>query len=203
MTNFFLVMLALGATKNVATAAELQAAISSAVANDEMVLADGRYDFTASPSCNASGTAALPITVRAANRLKARIRFNTVEGFKVNGPYWRFDRLDVVGICPVDSDCEHAFHVSGRATGFQLLRSRIADFNAQLKVNASPAADGGYDIPNQGLIEGNELFDSHTRNTGNPTTKLNIDTGDDWVIRGNFIHDFHKGLPDNVSYACS
>lgn len=93
-----------------------------------------------------------PIVVRAANRLKAKVRFNTVEGFKVSGPYWRFDGLDVVGICPVDSDCEHAFHVSGRAVGFQLLRSRVADFNAQLKVNASPAADGGYDIPRQGLI---------------------------------------------------
>jgi MYXO-CTERM domain-containing protein len=36
--------------------------------------------------------------------------------------------------------------------------------------------------------------------TSNPVTKINVDSGDDWVVRGNFIHDSQKGLSDFVSY---
>src|SRR5690606_14992952 len=70
-------------------------------------------------------------------------------------------------------------------------------FNAQLKVNAST---GGAQIPHGGLVEYSEIADTAPRNTDGPVTKLNIDTGDGWVVRGNFIHDFHKNGGDNTSY---
>jgi MYXO-CTERM domain-containing protein len=162
---------------------------------------DGTYAFTSSPVCNASGTAATPIVVSAANPLGAKVTFDTVEGFKVGGAYWRFEGLDVHGICANDSDCEHAFHVTGPAHGFALRGNRIVDFNAQLKVNAAAGTDGKVVTPNDGLIEGNELFDTHARNTSNPTTKLNIDSGDRWIVRANRIHDYEKGGGDGVSYA--
>ncbi|AKF85325.1 hypothetical protein MFUL124B02_11290 [Myxococcus fulvus 124B02] len=180
------------ATKNVTTVAELQAALSSAKAGDDIVLADGTYTVNANLNCAAEGTDAQPITVRAANRHAALIRFNATEGFKVSGRAWVFDGLTIEGICARDQDCEHAFHVTGHAEGFVLRNSRVRDFNSQLKANATKNASGVFEMPHRGLIERNDIYDTRPRVTGTPVNKLNIDTGDDWVVRDNEVHDFAK-----------
>jgi len=177
----------------VTTDAELTSAIAAAQPGDNILLADGTYNSTGY-SCDASGTAQSPITVRAQHPLLATVRFNALEGFHVNGDYWHFENLAVQGVCPVDDNCEHAFHVTG-ASGFSLKGSKISDFNAQLKVNAVPPK-----LPQAGLVEGNEIFDTRARMTANPTTKLDIDSGDDWIVRANIIRDFEKGGGDNISY---
>lgn len=182
----------------VSNAAELGAAIGAAQAGDTILLADGTYD-SQGVSCSATGTPQAPITVKARNPGLATVRFDALEGFKVSGDHWHFEGLVVRGVCAVDSDCEHAFHVTG-ASGFVLRGAKAIDFNAQLKVNAVQAGMS-WRLPNGGLVEGCELYDTRARNTSNPTTKLNIDSGDDWVVRGNAIHDFQKGGGDNVSYA--
>lgn len=189
---------ALAAETRVSTPTELQAAIAAAQPGDVIVLADGVYAIPRL-SCAAEGTAAQPITVRAASPLGARVEVSTVEGFKISGAYWTFDGLDVVGVCGSDSDCEHAFHVTGAADGFRLLRSRVRNFNAQLKVNSELVA-GAMRAPHRGLVAYSELFDEADRKTSNPVTKLNIDTGDDWVVRGNYLHDFGKDGGNGVSY---
>lgn len=183
----------------VSTADELLAAIAAAAPGDEIVLASGTYALGANVDCSQSGTDAEPIVVRAATPLDAEIVFDALEGFKVSGAHWRFEGLAIRGACAADDDCEHAFHVSGDADGFALVDCRVQDFNAQLKVNAGQV-DGVWETPDDGLVAGCELFDSDPRQTGNPTTKLNIDTGDRWVVRDNYIHDFTKGGGDGVSY---
>lgn len=183
----------------VANAAELSAAIQNAKAGDEIVLAAGTYAL-GNVSCTASGTAGSPIVVRAATPLAARIDFSGLEGFKVSGAHWHFEGLDIHGVCANDADCEHAFHVSGGGTDFVMRGNRVVDFNAQLKVNATVASVGNATIPHRGIVEYNELYDTKARNTGSPVTKLNIDTGDDWVVRGNYIHDFHKVGAGAVTY---
>jgi hypothetical protein len=189
----------LAAVKNVSTVTQLQSALASAQAGDEIVLGDGTYAVNANLNCAAEGTASQPIFVRAANRHAALIRFNATEGFKVSGRYWVFDGLTIEGVCAQDVNCEHAFHVTGHAENFVLRNSRVRDFNAQLKVNAVPNASGVYEIPHRGLIENNEIYDTRARNTSTPVTKLNIDTGDDWVVRDNYLHDFSKAN-SGISY---
>lgn len=184
---------------NVSTPGELTAAIANAKAGDEIVLATGTYALTGA-SCSAMGTAALPIVVRSATPLGAVINFDALEGFKVTGAHWHFEGLDVHGVCASDPNCEHAFHVSGAADDFVLRNSRVVDFNAQLKVNAQLIGSTMV-MPNYGLVEYNEVGDTRGRNTSNPTTKLNIDTGNDWVVRGNYLHDALKLQGDGVSYA--
>lgn len=184
---------------SVSSVAQLQSALAAAQAGDDIVLADGTYAVSANLSCSANGTAQAPIVVRAQNRLGALIRFNALEGFKVSGAYWTFDGLDVQGVCADDNNCEHAFHVTGHAEHFVLRNSRVRDFNAQLKVNASQNGTV-WEIPHAGLIERNELADTRARVTSNPVTKLNIDTGDGWIVRDNLIHDFQKNGGDTVSY---
>jgi hypothetical protein len=180
------------AEKRVTTVAELQAALAAARAGDIILLEDGEYRVNANLDCRAEGTQAQPITVRARNRLAAVMRFNALEGFRVSGAYWTFEGLSVDGVCGRDADCEHAFHVTGHAVGFVLRDSRVRDFNAQLKVNATRSASGVWEMPHRGLIERSEFYDSRPRTTPTPVTKLNIDTGDDWVVRDNFLHDFGK-----------
>ncbi len=177
---------------DVTTVAELQAAISNAEAGDDIVLVDGTYRIVAPKiACAASGTPQAPIRVRAKNALGAKIELDSLEGFAVTGASWHFEGLDIRGVCASDAACEHAFHVTGGATGFVLRSSRVHDFNAQLKVNATKVG-ASWLMPHDGLVEYTELFDSHARDVSAPVTKLNIDTGDRWVVRGNFIHDFHR-----------
>jgi hypothetical protein len=175
--------------------ATLAGAIAAAQPGDVIILADGSYDSTGL-TCSANGTPAAPITVKAAHPLAATIRFDALEGFKVSGDHWHFEGLSTVGVCVSDDNCEHSYHVNG-AVGFQIKGCKAVDFNAQIKVNVGAANK----LPNAGLIEGNEFYDSRARNTANPVTKLDLDSGDDWIIRGNFIHDYEKGLGDQVSYA--
>ncbi len=184
---------------NVTDATELTAAITAATAGDEIVLADGTYAIT-DVSCSAFASATAPIIVRAASPLGAKIEISGLEGFKVSGSHWHFEDLDVRGTCANDSDCEHAFHVMGAADNFVLRRSRVMDFNAQLKVNAQMIG-AMYVTPNFGLVEYNEIGDTRGRATANPVTKLNIDTGEDWIVRGNYLHDAYKMQGDGVSYA--
>ncbi len=183
----------------VSDVAQLRAAIQAAQAGDTITLADGTYVSSSDFSCSANGLTQQPIVVRAANRGGAVIESSSTEGFKVSGKHWHFVDLVMRGTCASDSSCEHAFHVTGDADGFTLRGNQVVDFNAQLKANAAQVS-GVWQTPDQGHIEGNELYDTRARNTGNPTTKLNIDTGDDWVVRGNFIHDFQKGGGDGISY---
>jgi MYXO-CTERM domain-containing protein len=197
-----LLLLARGASAEdvpVATADELLAAIAAAAPGDVIVVADGTYALTGA-SCTADGTEDQPIVVRGATHLGALIELDSLEGFRVSGAHWHFEDLDVQGVCGSDPDCEHAFHVTGGAEGFVLRNSRVRDFNAQLKVNAQPDDDGVYHIPHRGLIEGNELRDTSPRETDAPVTKLNIDTGDGWIVRANVIADFHKNGGNGISY---
>lgn len=182
----------------VSDAAGLVAAIGAAQPGDTIILASGVYSLTG-VSCTAAGTTDLPIVVKSAEPLGAKIEFDALEGFHVLGPNWHFEDLDIRGACADDSNCEHAFHVVGHATGFVMRKNKVADFNAHLKVNNLPE-NGTHFEPDGGLVEGNELFDSHPRNTGNPVTPLNIDNASNWIVRANVIYDFHKAGGNEISY---
>lgn len=183
----------------VATPAELVAAIDGASPGDVITLAPGTYDISQNVNCDVAGTAAAPIVVRASTHLGSLIRFDALEGFKVSARHWVFEDLDIQGVCAVDSDCEHAFHVFGDADFLRLRRNRVRDFNAQVKSNISSPGSGIF--PDDVVIEGNEFADTAARQTANPVTKLDVVGGRRWIVRANFIHDFEKAQGDHVSFA--
>jgi parallel beta-helix repeat protein len=174
----------------------LAAAVAHAMPGDEIVLADGTFLLTDKIAARAAGTKDAPILLRAEHRWKAAIRSSGQIAFQVTGPYWTIADLDIRGICADDATCEHAVQVVGAASGFRLVGNRLVDFNAQLKVNA----DGARSIPSNGLVEDNDIFDTHPRKTDGPVTKLDIDNGAGWVVRGNRIADFRKAGGNQVSY---
>jgi hypothetical protein len=184
----------------VSTAAGLIAAIDGALPGDVITLAAGTYVLSQNLLCDTAGTPDQSIVVRAATLGSALLRFDTVEGFKVSAPFWTFENLDIIGVCAIDSDCEHAFHLFGNADWTVLRHNVVRDFNAQLKSNGFGTP---FVFPDDVLVEGNELFDTRSRNTSNPVTKLDVVGGRRWVVRANFIHDYQKAGAgsDGISYA--
>ncbi len=187
----------------VADVVGLVSAIQAAQAGDTIVLAPGTYEVHQNKiACEAAGTADAPIVVRAAELGTVTIRFDAVEGFHVRGPHWEFANLDIEGICATDSDCEHAFHVTGAAEHTWLHHNRMHGFNAMIKGNGEPIGPGDSFVwPDDVVIEYNELYNPAPRDTSNPVTPIDIVGGQRWVLRGNFIHDHAKGGGDNISYA--
>ncbi len=184
------------------SSAGLIAALAAANPGDVITLAPGTYGVTANLRCDRAGAPGQPIVVRAAALGTVVIESSAVEGFHVTAPHWRFENLEMRGTCATDSQCEHAFHVTGLADDVAIVGNRLVDFNAQIKSNGAPVGvSGAYTWPDDALIEGNELFDTRPRDTGNPVTKIDVVGGRRWRIRANYLHDFAKGGGDNISYA--
>lgn len=159
----------------VSSADGLKAAVANAAAGDEIVLADGVYRI-ATLSCDASG----PVVVRAKTPLAARIEV-TGDAVVVQGSAWRFEGLEVQGICAAGSGCAHAFAVSANGAGFVAHGNRLIDFDAQIEAHAP-----------SGTVEANEIFDTHPRATSNDVAKIAIEAGDGWSVRANTVRDFRR-----------
>jgi hypothetical protein len=142
-----------------------------------------------------NGTAQKRITLRAPRLDSVFIEFDTTEGFVVAAPYWTFENLTIRGACSDHSNCEHAFHVSGKGSHFIARNNRITDFNAHFKINGS---DEGF--PDYGIIERNTLSNSTVRQTENPVAPIDLVAVNHWIIRGNLITDFVKGQGNQISY---
>jgi hypothetical protein len=181
-------------------------AITNARPRDSILIEPSIYYFEGrSIRVKSPGLPHAPISVRAKKLGSVTLKFNLLEGFLVSAPFWIFENLQIEGVCPNHSRCEHAFHVSGKTKSLVIRNNRLYDFNAQLKVNGG----GRYfknnkfyqDCPDFGLVEGNTVADRSPRATGNPVTKLNINGANSWVVRGNLIADFEKLSGNQISYA--
>jgi hypothetical protein len=180
----------------VATPDALRAALDGAAPGDVITLAPGAYRFQGKGIVIArAGRADAPIVVRAARPGTVHIELDTLEGFVVAAPYWRFENLDIDGVCRGDDDCEHAFHVVGNGHHFASVNNTIRDFNAHIKING----DGGR-FPDDGLIEHTTLSATHARATTKPVTPVDLVAASGWILRANVITDFVKRDGNRVSY---
>ncbi|MCP4268837.1 MAG: hypothetical protein GY777_25195, partial [Candidatus Brocadiaceae bacterium] len=175
-------------------------AMGKATAGDIITIAPGKYRFDGHAiATKGEGLPSNPIIVRASSPGKTILEFNLLEGFHVTKPYWVFENLEIIGVCNNHSRCEHAFHIVGNADNIIIRNNRLVDFNAAIKVNPLKKKQGLI-FPDSGLIERNTIYNSSARITANPVTTLNINSGNNWVVRANFIADFYKQKGDNISY---
>lgn len=168
-------------------------AIGAALPGQVITLMPGRYQIDRTVEVARPGRAGAPIVVRADKPGSVHLEMNTIEGFKVAAPYWRFENLSLQGVC--SSGCDHAFHVVGVGHHFAAVNNLMVDFNAHVKVNGE---NGRY--PDHGLLESNTLRNNSIRMTASAVTLVDVVAASHWVIRRNLISDFIKGASDGVSY---
>lgn len=171
------------------------ATLQKAQPGDIFELQAGLYRMHRSIRLNNGGTSQQPVTLRAEQPGTVVIESTASEGFVVQSPHWVFENLVIRGICPVHSNCEHAFHVVGNAKGTVIRNNRIEDFNAHIKVNGL-----NHRWPDLGLIQFNTLTNRAPRLTAHPVTPIDIVAASHWQVIDNHIHDFIKGDGNRVSY---
>ncbi|MDN4056976.1 right-handed parallel beta-helix repeat-containing protein [Massilia sp. YIM B02769] len=184
-----------GNERVVASVEAARQAFGSAVPGDIITFLPGSYTVKGTLFASRPGLDTAPIVVRAARPGTVEIRFDAAEGFSVSAPYWRFENLGIRGACRYDDNCQHAFHVVGRAHHFVARNNTLVDFNAHFKINGEKGA-----FPDFGLIEANTLSNTGVRRTARPVTPVDLVGASDWTVRANIIRDFVKGSGDRISY---
>ena len=168
--------------------AEIISAINNAKPGDVITVAPGSYVLPGL-RMTARGDARHKIVLRAAKLGTVELRSTAVEFIKISAPDWVVENFDIGGTCSDDSECEHAFHIVGRADDTVIRHNRIHDYNAHIKGNGENGR-----FPNDVTIENNWLFDMRPRVTDNPIAPVDVVGGANWVVRGNLIADFAKEL---------
>ena len=184
-----------GATLLVGSSAELASALAVAQAGQTVRIKPGRYVFTEKLKTGLAGTVVRPITVRADQPNQVYLEFNTQEGFALSQPYWIFENLQIRGVCTDHSQCEHAFHVVGKAHHTVIRNNYIADFNAHIKVNGLNG-----DWPDDGLVAFNTLTNTGPRQTNLPVTPVDMVGANHWTLANNLVRNFVKADGDKISY---
>ena len=185
----------------VSAPAEIISAVNNAQPGDVITVAPGTYVLPGL-RMTARGDARHKIVLRAAKLGTVALRSTAVEFIKISAPDWVVENFDIGGTCSDDSQCEHAFHIVGRADNTVIRHNRIHDYNAHIKGNGENGR-----FPNDVTIENNWLFDTRPRVTDNPIAPVDVVGGSNWVVRGNLIADFAKELDhppmrtDDWSYA--
>lgn len=179
----------------------LRSAVAAANPGDEIILASGTYTVNGALDITRNGTPAAPIRMRAQSPHSAALHSDTVEAIRINASDWRIDGLVMQGICAVDDDCEHAFHILSRADRLLLSNNRCFDFNAPIKGNGEPIGPGGaYVFADDVVIENSFIYATRPRQTASPVTFVDIVGGQRWIVRGNLIYDFEKAQGNQISY---
>jgi parallel beta-helix repeat protein len=174
----------------------LRRALAQAEPGDMITIVPGTYRMHPQPlAASRPGLPDRPVTVRAVAPGTVTLEFQVEEGIKVSAPYWRFENLKLQGVCRIDTDCEHAFHIVGPASYFAAVNNTVVDFNAHFKINGEAGR-----FPDHGLIEANTISNTRPRQTANPVTPIDIVGASHWTIRANVISDFVKAGGDGISF---
>ncbi|MBU2894677.1 hypothetical protein KO495_15300 [Colwellia sp. D2M02] len=180
----------------VSNASELLTALKKVKPGQTVLLLPGKYKINqASIQIGNSGTSHFPIKVTAASLGTVKLLIKG-EGFVVNKPYWQFSNLHLIGNCKSHTQCEHAFHVVGKAQHTVIKNNIMQDFNAMIKVNG--VSDS---YPDYGRVQHNTFFNTSPRKTANPVTPFDLMHASYWQVSDNFIFDIQKSAGDKVSYA--
>jgi parallel beta-helix repeat protein len=184
-----------GETITITSASGIPQALSKARSGQIIELAPGTYAMPISLHIHNAGEATRPIVMRAKVPGSVIIESTATEGFHLHAPYWVFENLVIRGTCKEHSNCEHAFHIVGKAQNIVIRNNRIEDFNAHIKVNGL-----GDIFPDNGLVQFNTLSNTRPRMTANPVTPIDIVAADNWRLADNIISNFVKADGNKISF---
>lgn len=160
-----------------------------------IVVAPGLYPFSRKILLGNDGRSDAPIVFSAEQPGTVWFQFGMVEGILVDRPHWTFENLDIRGVCEHHDNCEHAFHVVGRAAFTSIRNNRITDFNAHIKVNGF-----NREWPDNGLLAYNTLTNTKTRETRKSVVPFDLVGASHWRVQDNFVSNFVKRDGNKISY---
>jgi hypothetical protein len=186
---------ALAHLRRVDTPQSIRSALMDAAPGTDIVVAPGLYPFQTTLRLGRDGTPGAPIRLRAEQPGTVWLEFSQEEGVLVDRPHWRFENLDIRGVCGRHDDCEHAFHVVGRGRHVVIHNNRLAEFNAGVKVNGLAG-----DWPDHGELSHNTLVNTVPRRTDRPVTMFDLVGAHHWRVHDNLVSGFVKDGGNGVSY---
>lgn len=161
---------------------ELKGAIAAAAPGDVILLAPGTYDMGQSLATGANGTKDKPIVLACAgDEGYAQLVANGQIAFRIASQYWGFRGIHFVGD-PARTEATVFMDGPGGCGHVRFVDCRISGSKAYGMKGAKTVERPVHDV----VIEHTELFD--TGGTG-----FDLVCGDDWVLRGNHVHDYGKG----------
>jgi hypothetical protein len=174
---------------------DLAVAIADAGPGQVLELEPGSYALNQTLTTGRAGLPGQPITLRVAKPGTVEFVVTAMQGLVVNQPYWVFENLDWRGACAKHDDCEHAYHVVGRARGTVILNNRIRDFNAHLKINGESGA-----WPDDGLLQFTTLSNTAPRRTSLPVSLVDSVGASGWQFVDNLVERIAKDGGNRISY---
>ncbi len=174
--------------------------LQKAQPGDVFTVMPGTYTLERIPKLETDGTISAPITLKAQTPGTVKMRVRSHSGLYISGKYWIIENLDMEGVCSNHNECQHAIHITGDADNVIIRNNRFKDFNAAIKSNGK-ILNGRREFPDRIRIERNYIYNDHPRQTGYPVTPIDVVGGSQWILRENFIADFHKAQGDKISYA--
>lgn len=188
------------ATNILLTGKDIRKQLAEARPGDVFTFFPGVYEIKRELKLAASGTKSKPITIRPSLSGSVTLEIKGKNGFKITGSNWIIEDLVMRGACENEGKCHHAMHIAGNADNIIIRRNVMTDFNSTIKANG--AVERGVRLfPDKVTIEGNHIFNRWPRNTKAPVTLVDVVGGRNWVVRDNFIADFHKLGGNRISYA--
>lgn len=182
-------------TVSVANPQEIENALLKADAGTRILITPGLYPFQRTLRLGQDGAPDAPVVLSAAQPGTVWLEFEQDEGILVDRPHWVFENLNIRGACQRANDCEHAFHVVGRAAFTTLRNNRITDFNAHVKVN------GFNDVwPDHGTMAFNTLTNQGPRETDRPVTPFDLVGASHWRVHDNLLTQFVKLDGNQISF---
>lgn len=180
-----------GTVVDVCSEAEISNAIANASAGDVITVCPGTFAFDQLISVQADGTDAARIFVRAASPGTVTFNLSHIENFKISGKFWIFENITFFGDCTTGSACEHAFHIVGDADDVIFRSNEIVNFASHVKLNGEVVGAG----PAKSFPDRTWFIDNFWHNTKDVTNEaphniLNLDGGQDHVVRGNIFADY-------------
>lgn len=170
------------------SAQDIRSAIASARPGDTIIIKPGEYDMGSPIRIENSGQPDKPITLRAdgdRGYAKLSITGNGSVGFRIQGSCWLFEGVHFEG----NAKTKDLIQVTGEngTENLKFVNCKMSKCSEFL-IKASRSRESG---AGNVILEHCEWFDSGH-------TALDLVSGDGWVVRNNYVHDY--GKDGGVSY---
>ena len=191
-----------GTVVAVCSETEILSAIDNASPGDVITVCPGTFEFNELIRVQNDGQESMRIFLRADTLGSVTFNLLHIENFKISAKFWIFENLEIQGTCTSDNSCEHAFHIVGDADDVIFRNNEVVNFASHVKLNGEVVGnDTALSFPDRTMFINNFWHNTRYMDNNAPHNILNLDGGQDHVVRGNIFADYNtpSSLPKSAS----